>query len=121
MFVPGVWTGGVFVHLVDLCFVALQEGAEEKGPEAATGSVAGGTGTVSDPGQRSVSSGSARPSQGASLSQTTTPAGAPQQQAGGSRETLEAKVVRVMQQHMGRMAVKVLQRQVVVLVPPTLT
>ncbi|KAL8447717.1 hypothetical protein Emed_004256 [Eimeria media] len=84
-----------------------EETGEEKGQEAApaaSSSTAGGP--PSDLGQRTVSSTSSRGPQGPSASQQAAQSGAPQPAAGGPRETLEAKVVRVMQQHMGRMSVK---------------
>lgn len=88
-----------------------EEGGEDKGQETA---VAGGAGSTvgassSDVGQRSVSSAAASRLTATVSSQQQVPGtatGAPQPASGGSRETLEAKVVRVMQQHMGRMAVK---------------
>ncbi|KAL8269419.1 hypothetical protein Esti_006657 [Eimeria stiedai] len=83
------------------------ETAEEKGQEAtpaASSSAAGGP--PSDLGQRTVSSTSSRGPQGPPSSQQAAQSGPPQPAAGGPRETLEARVVRVMQQHMGRMSVK---------------
>ncbi|KAL8439692.1 hypothetical protein Efla_004812 [Eimeria flavescens] len=85
-----------------------EETAEEKGQEgtpASSSSAAGGP--PSEVGQRAPSSAVSRGPQGVSASQQgPPPSGAPQQAAGAPKETLEAKVVRVMQQHMGRMAVK---------------
>ncbi|KAL8436043.1 hypothetical protein ACSSS7_002003 [Eimeria intestinalis] len=87
-----------------------EEAGEEKGQEtvpAASSSAAGGP--PCDLGQRTASSTSTRgPQQGAPPpSQQVAQSGAPSQHAAGvPRETLEAKVVRVMQQHMGRMSVK---------------
>lgn len=81
------------------------EGTEEKVQEAAAEGTPSTGGASSDVGQRSTSTISLRGPQGALPQQQTPAVGAPSQ-AGGTRETLEAKVVRVMQQHMGRMAVK---------------
>ncbi|CDJ58282.1 hypothetical protein EMWEY_00049310 [Eimeria maxima] len=78
-----------------------EEGGEEKGQDGQTGGGLGASGALpSDPrGAAAV----ARGQQGGPLQQDAA-AGSSTQQLKDTQETLEAKVVRVMQQHMGRMA-----------------
>ncbi|OEH76118.1 hypothetical protein cyc_07010 [Cyclospora cayetanensis] len=81
-----------------------EEGAEEKVQDAQPATPGPTGGPPSDVGQRSVVSSASRGSQAAPLQQSVD--FRISQLPEDTRETLEAKVVRVMQQHMGRMAVK---------------
>ncbi|CDJ47673.1 hypothetical protein EBH_0017180 [Eimeria brunetti] len=84
-----------------------EEGAEEKAGEGQVGGpgVAGAVG--SEPRAAAAAAAAAgRGPPGAPLQQDAAAASSAQQQQTETQETLEAKVVRVMQQHMGRMAVK---------------
>ncbi|CDJ39892.1 hypothetical protein, conserved [Eimeria tenella] len=79
-----------------------EEGADEKAQDGQSGGPSSSGGPPSDVGQRAGGAPS-RSTQGGPQQQTEASGCAQQQEV---QETLEAKVVRVMQQHMGRMAVK---------------